>query len=180
MGSWALAEVKWEHNCILSRWSQLLCDYSSGSFSVFQQRVLVLIDEGFLLGPEIQLTSQLAPQQELPWGVWAWSRHCFRFPICCYFPTGGVNSVLLTTLSHPHKTNGSRFSVSQTTVFLTMNCFLLTFESPRTHLTKAMNLPSADLPWLAKGATITFSCSPFACQHTQSLVRCTFSESTLG
>ncbi|KAL6082238.1 hypothetical protein STEG23_025398, partial [Scotinomys teguina] len=33
------------------------------------ERIHVLIDEGFLSDPEIQLTSQLKPQQELPWSI---------------------------------------------------------------------------------------------------------------
>lgn len=70
-GFWAVAGLRSENNCILSRWSQLLCDYYFSLLRcVSAERILVLIDEGFLSDPEIQLTSQLKPQWELPWSVW--------------------------------------------------------------------------------------------------------------
>lgn len=55
----------------------------------------------------------------------------------------GTASVLLTTLSCGHKTNGSRFLVSQAKAFLKV--FSAHFEYQRTILTEAINSPSPGL-----------------------------------
>lgn len=96
----------------------------------------------------------------------------FRFLIDCSFPRAGISTVLLATRSHPQKTNGPRFSVSQMKVFLKFSYFLLTFESHGTLLTKTIDLPTADLSWLAQKpypSNSHFSFSPFNHPHTQSL-----------
>lgn len=178
-GFWAMAGLRSENNCILSRWSQLLCDYYYFRLlrCVSAERILVLIDEGFLSDPEIQLTSQLKPQWELPWSVWGlipalFQVSGFSLTVLSLKQALGISSVLLATRSRPQKTNGLRFCVSQTKVFLKFSYFLPTFENHGTLLTKTIDLPTADLSWLAQkpyASNSHFSFSPFAHPHTQSL-----------
>lgn len=86
-GFWAVAGLRSENNCILSRWSQLLCDYYFRLLCcVSAERILVLIDEGFLSDSEIQLTSQLKLQWELPWSVWGLIPALFQVSHWLFFP----------------------------------------------------------------------------------------------